>query len=202
VAGDERLLEPESSLRLAVCQNLIEGFGGTLHVENRARRGFRIELRYPLAADTTRRKNPTAPRSNSNGVSTGVMTSLIIDPDAAVQSALLYMLSERGYRAVPVATAEEGLDLCQQAQFDCILCDARLLTGGAEVYERMRSRVSRFLFLAETSFVPDFGDFPGKDCAVLRKPVDAADLDRALESLAPEPAEPLEETEKQIAGAG
>lgn len=201
VAGAERLLEPESLLRLAVCQNLIEGFGGALHVENRARRGFRIELRYPLAADTVRRKNPAAPRSDSNGVSTGVMTALIIDPDSAVQTALLHMLCERGYRAVPVATAEEGLDLCLQAQFDCVLCDSRLLAGGPEIYERIRSRVSRFLFLAETSFVPDFGGVSGNDYAVLRKPVDAVDLDRALESLAPEAAEPLEETEKQIAGA-
>jgi K+-sensing histidine kinase KdpD len=200
VADDERLLEPESLLRLAVCQNLIEGFGGTLHVENRARRGFRIELRYPLAADTLRKKS-AAPRTSSNGVSTGVMTSLIIDPDLAVQDALLYMLTERGYRVIPIATPEEGLDLCQQGQFDCVLCDARLIGGGFEIYERMRSRVGRFIFLVENGFSLDDADLPSDDCAVLHKPVEAAELDQVLDLLAPEPAEPLEETEIKTAGA-
>jgi signal transduction histidine kinase/CheY-like chemotaxis protein len=200
VADDERLLEPESLLRLAVCQNLVEGFGGTLHVENRARRGFRIELRYPLAVDTLRKKSGS-PRGSSNGVSTGVMTSLIIDPDIAVQDGLLYMLAERGYRAIPIATPEEGLDLCQQGQFDCVFCDARLLGGGIEIYQRLRPRVSRFIFLAEAPFALDNGDLPGDDCAVLYKPVDAAELDRVIESAAPEPSEPVEETEIQTAGA-
>ncbi len=202
VAADERLLEPESLLRLAVCQNLIEGFGGTLHVENRVRRGFRIELRYPLAADTLRRKKSSAPHGDSDGVSTGVMTSLIVDPDTNVQDALLFLLSERGYRAIPVATAEEALDLCDQAQFDCMFCDAGLVGDGPGFYERVRPRVSRFVFLADTTFALENAGLGSDACAVLYKPVDAAGLDRVLEPLAYEPAEPVEEPEKQTAGAG
>ena len=202
VADDERLLEPESSLRLAVCQNLIEGFGGTLRVENRARRGFRIELGYPLAADTLRRKQPSAPSLGANGVSVAAPTALVIDSDTSLQDALLYMLSERGYRVIPVSTAEEGLDLCRQAHFDCVFCDARPNGGGLEVYDHIRSGIGRFIFLAETTLTVENGDSPGKDCAVLHKPVDAAELDRLLESLSPEPAPAFEETEKQTAGAG
>jgi signal transduction histidine kinase len=202
VADDERLLEPESLLRLAVCQNLIEGFGGTLRVENRAQRGFRIELGYPLAADTLRRKQPAAPRHSSNGATSAVLTALVIDADTSVQDALLYLLSERGYRVVLVSSAEEGLDLCEQLPFDCVFCDARSSGGGIDVYDRMRSRVSRFLFLAATPLTVENGDFPGNDCAVLHKPVDAAELDHLLESLSPEPSETLEEPEKQPAGAG
>jgi signal transduction histidine kinase/ActR/RegA family two-component response regulator len=202
VADDERLLEPESSLRLAVCRNLIEGFGGTLRVENRAKRGFRIELGYPLAADTLRRKQPAAPRHGAGGVSAEVLTALVIDPDTAIQDALLYLLSERGYRVIPVSTAEEGLDLCQQAHFDCVFCDARPSGGGLEVYGRIRSGASRFIFLAETALAVENGDFPGKDCAVLHKPVDESELDRVLESVPPEPAETVENTEKQPASAG
>jgi signal transduction histidine kinase len=202
VADDERLLEPESSLRLAVCQSLIEGFGGTLRVENRAKRGFRIELSYPLAADILRRKQPTAPRHTANGISTAAPTALVIDSDTSVQDVLLYMLSERGYRVIPVSSPEEGLDLCQQAHFDCVFCDARPSGDGIEVYDRMRSRVSPFIFLAETTFAVENGDFPGKGCAILHKPIEAAELDHLLESVAPEPAETLEDPEKQPASAG
>jgi signal transduction histidine kinase/CheY-like chemotaxis protein len=202
VADDERLLEPESSLRLAVCQSLIEGFGGTLHVENRAKRGFRIELSYPLAADTLRRKQSAAPHHSANGISSGALTALVVDADTSVQDALLYMLTERGYRVIPVSSPDEGLDLCQQAHFDCVFCDARPGGDGIEVYDRMRSRVSRFIFLAETTFAVENGDFPGQGCAILHKPIDAPELDTLLESVAPEPAETLEEPEKQPAGAG
>jgi CheY-like chemotaxis protein len=201
LADDERLLEPESSLRLAVCQNLVEGFGGTLRVENRAKRGFRIELGYPLVADTLRRMQPAAPLHGANGASAAVLTALVIDSDASVQDALLYLLSEHGYRVIPVATPEEGLDLCRQAHFDCVFCDARP-GGGLEVYDHMRSRVGRFIFLAETTLAVENGDFPGKDCAVLYKPIDEAELGRLLETLSPEPAETLEDTEKQPASAG
>jgi signal transduction histidine kinase/CheY-like chemotaxis protein len=200
LADDERLLEPESSLRLAVCQNLVEGFGGTLRVENRAKRGFRIELGYPMVADTLRRMQPAAPLHSSNGAS-AVLTALVIDSDTSVQDALLYLLSEHGYRVIPVSTPEEGLDLCRQVQFDCVFCDARP-GGGLEVYDHVRSRVSRFVFLAETTLTVENGDFPGKDCAVLYKPVDAAELGRLLEALSPEPVETLEDTEKQPASAG
>ncbi len=206
MADDERLLEPESLLRLAVCQNLIEGFGGTLRVENRAKRGFRIELGYPLAGAALRRKQPAAPRHRVDGSPSTDLTALVVDADISVQDALLYMLSERGYRVVPVSTVEEGLDLCEQLQFDCVFCDARSSGGGLDVYDRMRSRVSRFFFLAPATLAVDNGDFPGQDCVALHKPVDAVELDHLLESFLPEPtealAEAIEETEKQPAGAG
>jgi CheY-like chemotaxis protein len=202
VADDERLLEPECSLRLAVCQNLIEGFGGTLRIENRAKRGFRIELAYPLAADALRRIQPAASHHSSNGVTAAAPTVLVIDSDTGVQDALLYLLAERGYRVIPVSTSEEGLDLWDQAPFDCIFCDARPSSGGVQVYDRTHSSVDRFVFLAESNFAIENGDFPGKECAVLHKPIDAAELDRLLKSFSPEPPEVLEVTESQPAGAG
>jgi CheY-like chemotaxis protein len=188
-------------LRLAVCQNLVEGFGGVLRIESRAKSGFRIELRYPLAAEALQRNKPAAPRHHSNGVSHAA-TALVIDSDTAVQDTLLQLLAERGYRVIPVSTAEEGLDLCEQAHFDCVFFDIRPSVGGLEVYDRIRSRVSRLIFLAETALTVDNGDFSGKDCAVLRKPVDARELDRLLESLTIEPAESCDNTEKQPADVG
>ena len=198
LADEERLLEPESSLRLAVCQNLVEGFGGTLRVESRAKRGFRIELRYPLAGDSSQRAKSAAPRLSSNGVPSLEMTALVIDSDPAVQDALLYMLTERAYRVIPVSTAEEALDLCEHARFDCVFFDALSGGGGPEAYDRIRSFVGRFVFLADTTFAVENGGFPADHCAVLRKPIEPAELDRLLQSFAPG-AEMCDSTEKQPA---
>jgi CheY-like chemotaxis protein len=201
VADEERLLEPESSLRLAVCQNLVEGFGGTLRIESRAKRDFRIELRYPLTGDVSQRTKSAAPRHSSNGVAAPEMTALVIDSDTTVQDALLHLLTERGYRVIPVSTAEEGIDLCEHARFDCVFFDALSNGGGPEAYDRIRPLVNRFVFLADTTFAVENGGLPAKDCAVLRKPVESGELDRLLESFVPG-ADTRDPIEEQPARAG
>ena len=50
------------------------------------------------------------------------MTALMIEPDEAAQRQILALLSARGYRVVPVANADTGLELAQRMRFDAAFC--------------------------------------------------------------------------------
>ena len=46
------------------------------------------------------------------------MTALVIEPDEAAQRQILALLSPRGYRVVPVANSDTGLEMAQRMRFD------------------------------------------------------------------------------------
>src|SRR6476469_7680341 len=58
----------------------------------------------------------------------GVSTALVIEPDPGLQRKLVRNLTALGYRVVPVAGADQGLDLAQRFHFDLLLC-AKSLPG-------------------------------------------------------------------------
>ncbi len=177
-AGDR---EMDSSLGLSVCQSLIERAGGALHIDRRSTMGFQIEVEYPLVHDPfqTSGDDLDAPSASARA---GLMTALIIDPDPEVQRILVQYLSEQSYRAVPVSSGEEGVELAQRMRFEWVFCDFHLqpLTS-AEVWERLRDRCERFILLTSDGQNPDV--YSGDGRAVLTKPFDSDDVEALIESL-------------------
>ncbi len=174
-----------STLGLSVCQSLIERAGGSVQIERSATLGFRIEVEYPLSKDPWQATESEDFAATPSGQRAGPVTALIIDSDATVQEALIQALAEQSCRAVPADTAEEGLELAQRVRFDWVFCDMRLQpVTAAEVYEQLRDRVDRFVFLADDmshSQGPEIFQQEGR--AVLRKPFTGDDVERLLEEL-------------------
>jgi signal transduction histidine kinase len=173
-----------AGLGLAVCQSLIEGHGGTVRVSTSAGHSTTFEIEYPLAEGkpiVTPAPEPLARRPPVN------LTALVIDEDRKVQDSLLNLLSDRSYRVVTVASAEEALDLAARARFDLVLCDVRIRgMNGLELYRRMQDRIQSFVFLAGDAFSADMRAlFHAPNQAVLAKPFTAADVQRLLEEIEP-----------------
>ncbi|MBI1356747.1 MAG: GAF domain-containing protein [Acidobacteria bacterium] len=174
-----------SNLGLSVCQSLIERAGGALQIDRQSSLGFQIEVEYPLTEDPFQAGSgddfaevPVTLRPSS-------MTVLIIDPDPNVQRELVERLSEQSYRAVPVSTGEQGIELCQRIRFEWVFCDLRLHpVTAAEVWDRIRDRCERFILLIDESANSQGLDaYAGDGRAVLRKPFTAEDVEALIESL-------------------
>jgi CheY-like chemotaxis protein len=112
-------------------------------------------------------------------------TVLVIDDDRSSQDRLLHYLTDHSHRTVIAQTVEEGIDLAERGHFDWVMCKIQMgRLSGLEIYNRLRSRAEKFVFLAdEKVLVYNEELFSGKDRFLLRKPFRAADIERLLESL-------------------
>ena len=141
---------PPPGLRLSVCKSLIEGMGGALRLNEEAARGFILEIEYPLAAAEWTPSKPSTVQLRRDESANRPPTALIIEENRKTQKELVHQISDHGYRAIPITTAEEGLDLCERMHFDWVFCAERIgRVSGLEMYERLRRRVSKFILLVD-----------------------------------------------------
>lgn len=183
---DRKSATDTAGLGLAVCQSLIEGHGGTVRVSGSPGHSTTFEIEYPLAEGSLRVPAPApepavARRPGAN------LTALVIDEDRKVQDSLLNLLSDRDYRVITVASAEEALDLAARARFDLVLCEVRMRgMNGLELYRRIQGRIQSFVFLTGDSFGADMRElFREPNQAVLAKPFTAADVEGLLNEIEP-----------------
>ena len=156
---------------LALCRSLLQAHGGELETSPE---GFRLQL--PATAPPPTR----APAPKGAGVQN--LMVLLIEPDETSRRKLLTALGEEGHRVVPVASAEEGLDLIRRIRFDLAFCAARLPgLKWMDFFEVARPQLGSFVLLTE-SFDATLRDAGAR---VLRKPVSAPELQALLDSLAP-----------------
>lgn len=112
------------------------------------------------------------------------MTALVIEPEESAQRQLIALLSARGFRVVPLASADNGLDLAQRMRFDVALCSVHAPgLNWVELSERMHSRVGGFVLLSEGYDSELAGNFEGEGRFVLPKPVQESELDRVLRAI-------------------
>jgi signal transduction histidine kinase len=161
------------ALGLGVCRGIIESHGGEFRVvrTSPAQARFDIELPVIEARQT----------GGGSELSEAIrqLTVLVVEPDAKVQRQLVQMLGNRGDRVVPVASAEEGLDIVDRLRFDMVICAVRLPSLNWVAFcERVRLRVGGFVLLTD-AFNSDVGRaFRNSEGYVLTKPVDETDLHR------------------------
>ena len=177
--------EVGSNLGLSVCQSLIERAGGALQIDRHSSLGFQIEVEYPLTEDPFQMGASDDFSEAAAVLRPASMTVLIIDSDPEVQRELVERLSEQSYRAVPVSTGEQGIELCQRMRFEWVFCDIRLQpTTAAEVWERIRDRCERFILLTDEAANGQGSEiYTGDGRAVLRKPFTAEEVESLIESL-------------------
>ena len=90
------------------------------------------------------------------------MTALVIEPDEVAQRQLLVLLSGHGFRVVPVADSDTGLDLAHRMRFDAAFCSLHAPgLNWVELSERMHSRVGGFILLSDGYDAELSADFEG-----------------------------------------
>ena len=182
-----RSAQPSSprGLRLSVCKSLIEGMGGALRLDEEAARGFSLEIEYPLAAaNWAPKKSSAIIQRRQAGNANRPPTALIIEENRETQKKLVHQISDHGYRAIPVTTAEEGLDLCERIRFDWVFSAGRIgRMSGLEMYEQLRHRVSKFVLLIdEDQAMPSAELSVNGSLAMLRLPFTPSEVDHVLRS--------------------
>ena len=154
---------------LALCRSLLQAHGGELETTTE---GYRLQL--PATAP------PPTRVAVAKGAGAQNLMVLLIEPDESSRRKLLTALGEEGHRVVPVASAEEGLDLIRRIRFDLAFCAARLPgLKWMDFFEVARPQLGSFVLLTE-SFDATLRDAGAR---VLRKPVSATELQMLLDSL-------------------
>jgi GAF domain-containing protein/CheY-like chemotaxis protein len=171
--------QPEGTAAiLGVTRSVIAGHGGEIRLIEKPNADPRFEVELPVAAKDRLGGASMASAPEDTGRR---RTALVIDPDDAIQRQLLALLSTRGYRVVPVANADAGLDLAHRMRFDAAFCsDHAPGLNWVELSERMHSRVGGFILLSESYDAELSADFEGEGRYVLPKPVQDSELDRVL----------------------
>jgi CheY-like chemotaxis protein len=161
------------ALGLGVCRGIIESHGGEFRVVRTSPAQARFDIELPVIEA---RQTGGAPELSE---AIRQLTVLVVEPDAKVQRQLVQMLGNRGDRVVPVASAEEGLDIVDRLRFDMVICAVRLPNLNWVAFcERVRMRVGGFVLLTD-AYNSDVGRaFRNSEGYVLTKPVDETNLHR------------------------
>jgi GAF domain-containing protein len=170
--------QPEGTAAiLGVTRSVIAGHGGEIRLIEKPNAEPRFEVELPVAKERLGGASiSSAPEETGRR-----RTALVIDPDEAIQRQLLALLSTRGYRVVPVANADAGLELAQRMRFDAAFCSVHAPgLNWVELSERMHTRVGGFILLSESYDAELSADFEGEGRYVLPKPVQDNELDRVL----------------------
>ena len=174
----------ETAAVLGVTRSVIAGHGGEVRLIEKSHADPRFEVELPLT--TARERTPLAAASQGVTDYSRGMTALVIEPEEAAQRQLMGLLAGRGYRVVPVANADTGLELAQRIKIDAAFCSVHAPgLNWVELSERMQPRVSGFILLSDGYDAELSSNFEGYNRYVLAKPVQEPELDRVLRDLDP-----------------
>ena len=184
-ASPEPRSPEETAAVLGVTRSVIAGHGGEVRLIEKNNADPRFEVELPISNRERMAPIPVPVSASSPPVDhSRRMTALMIEPEEAAQRQLLALLSARGYRVVPVANADTGLELAHRMRFDAAFCSVHAPgLNWVELSERMSSRVGGFILLSDRYDAELSNDFSGDGRFVLPKPVIETDLDRILRSV-------------------
>jgi PAS domain S-box-containing protein len=177
-------------LGLAICHRIVTQFGGTIGARSIEGCGatFRIELPAHAEQETSAPSKLQAPSPT-----TGVFRALVVDDDALVREALRKLLDMGlGVKADVACGGSEALaSIRGGARYDAILTDMMMPTmPGPEFFVALqgldREQSERVVFVTGGAFTPSAAAFlEHQPQPILEKPLDLANLKRALASLKP-----------------
>ena len=182
--GQPASRKAEEAAVLGVTRSVIAGHGGEVRLIEKSHADPRFEVELPLT--TARERTPLAPSSLGVSDYSRGMTALVIEPDEVAQRQLMGLLAARGYRVVPVANADTGLELAQRIKIDAAFCSLHAPgLNWVELSERMQARISGFILLSDGYDAELASNFEGYNRYVLAKPVQEPELERVLRDLEP-----------------
>lgn len=165
-------------LGFSVCRGILHGQGGDIRIVRAGENSCRLEIDLPAAfpAEVT----PTA-TSNGGRRASRALTALIIEPDVLNQRRLISYWAGRKHRAVPVSNESEALELLRRVKIDVVFCAVRIGAGNwVEFFDQVRNQVAVFVLLADGMESDVNTLFPEGEGLLLRKPLEAGEMDRLL----------------------
>lgn len=170
----------KTGLSLEVCHGIINNHGGELRVSQSAG-DVRFELDLPVM-ETKQRAQPLE-KTEQHGQKRQ-LTILVVEPEANSQRHLVDTFTGLSHRVVPVASAEEGIDLVERMRFDVAVCALRLPgLSWADFLERVRGHVGGVVLLTDAYDPNLMRTFQSSEVVVLNKPADAAELKHVCETI-------------------
>jgi GAF domain-containing protein/CheY-like chemotaxis protein len=184
-SAPSELRKPEDTAAvLGVTRGVIAAHGGEVRLIEKNNTDPRFEVELPASA-----RDRSAPAHSALRDSARQMTALVIEPEESAQRQIVALLSTRGFRVVPAANADAGLDMAQRMRFDAAFCSLHAPgLNWVELSERMHSRVTSFILLSDGYDAELTSDFEGDGRFVLAKPIQEEELDRLLRMLPPKGA--------------
>jgi GAF domain-containing protein/CheY-like chemotaxis protein len=185
-ASPGSLKPEENAAALGVTRSVIAGHGGEVRLIESSHSAPHFEVELPSTS-----KDRVGVVSGSVNApardSSRRMTALVIEPDETAQRQILGSLSARGFRVVPIANADTGLELSQRLRFDAAFCSVHAPgLNWVELSERMQSRVGVFVLLSDRYDAELSADFEGDGRFVLSKPLQDSELEQVLRALEPQ----------------
>ncbi|MFN7932317.1 MAG: GAF domain-containing protein [Bryobacteraceae bacterium] len=167
-------------LGLSVCKGILHGQGGDIRIVRAGEQSCRLEIDLPAAFPAEQ-----VPANGHNGRrGSRALTALIIEPDVLNQRRLISYWAGRKHRAVPVANEEEALELLRRVKIDVVFCAVRIGGGNwVEFFDQVRNQVAVFVLLADGMDSDDRTLFPEDEGLLLRKPMEAGEMDRLLDRI-------------------
>lgn len=165
----------------SVCKGILHGQGGDIRIVRAGEHSCRLEIDLPAAFPAEQ-----APAAKPNGARrvSRPLTALIVEPDVLNQRRLISYWAGRKHRAVPMANEDEALELLRRIKMDVVFCAVRIGGGNwVEFFDQVRNQVAVFVLLADGMESDVKTLFPEGEGLLLRKPMEAGEMDRLLDRI-------------------
>ncbi len=180
-----------TGLGLATVHRLVADLGGAITVDSEPGRGARFTITLPRVTDELA---PTPPPATLRAeLPTMARRILVVEDDALVRRALIRMLVEQGFEPVAVAGGREALALLDVgADVACVVTDLAMPEmDGEQLAARVTAlRPALPIVMISGDRQPARISNLGARRAFVAKPIDAAALRGALDSVMPPPLPP------------
>jgi CheY-like chemotaxis protein len=175
-------------LGLSIAREIVRMHGGQIWAESEGPgKGSVFHIRLPLAAPATQAPPAAAPSALPSR-SAPSLRVLVIDDSRDTLQLMKMELEALGYRVLPAADAQAGLELARREAPDIIISDVKM--PGTDGYELMRGiRLLPGLDATPAIALTGLGGESHRQAlaagyqAHITKPVDVEDLSRLIQSL-------------------
>jgi signal transduction histidine kinase len=197
LAQPDRVFEPfyttkdvgeGTGLGLAVSQRSIEGFGGSLHGENRPEGGARFVVRLPVVPMPAVEAPAPSPRPPVEPMPGG-RTVLVVEDEPHLQVLSSRLLARLGVRVLMASSAAQAREFLARETVDAVISDVKMPgESGVTLYEWIKAEhpalAERFLFVTGDTHASELAAFaeerPG---ALILKPFELEDYLRRVRAV-------------------